>query len=118
MKNKIIILIFLLVLIVVYILAGVIIGGKEYEELGFKNFVLEDDIFKTDVFFKGSSGKTFRKYKYKISGENLYLTINSGLAIKNVGTGDLRIEIHDSNLSSVKNVYVQNGKKTKLIINR
>lgn len=116
--KKIIILFLLLVFIVVFILVSVVIGGNEYNDLNFKNFVLEDNLLKVDVYFTEASGKTFRKYKYKIDGENLYLTINSGLAIKNIGTGDLQIEIHDSNLNSVKNVYIKSGNKTKIIMNK
>lgn len=105
-------------MIAVSVLVGVLIGGNGYDDLSFENLVLDDKNFTTDVFFSGASGKTFRGYKYKINGENLYLTINSGLAIKNIGTSDLRIEIHDSQLSFVKNVYVKSGKQTKVIMNR
>ena len=111
-------LVLLLVVLVIAVSIVVIVGGNEYDDLIFKNIVLEDNVFTADVFFTGASGKTFRGYKYKIDGENLYLTIKSGLAVKNIGTGNLRVEIQDTQLNSVKNVYVKKGKQTKVIMNK
>lgn len=108
-------LVVLLVVLAVPVSVVVIVGGTEYDDISFKNITFENNIYKAEVFFTGSSGKTFRGYKYKIDGENLYLTIKSGIAIKNVGTGILQIEIQDTQLNSVKNIYVKNKNRQKLL---
>lgn len=105
------------VVIIIYMIIGLLSGSNNYEDLIFHNFNLQDEYFSVNVE-TWSSGKTFRKYKYKIEGENLYLTIRSGLAMKNIGTGILEVEIKDKKLTNVKNVYVKNGKEIKLIWTR
>lgn len=104
----------LLVALTIVLTIGLVIGSSYYEDLNFNNVVLEDSVFRVNISLQ-SSGKTFRRYKYKINGENLYLTISSGLAMNNIGTGTLDVEIRDEKLKNVKKVYVKSGKKTKMI---
>lgn len=104
----------LVVVVVVVLTIGLLVGSNCYEDLSFNNVVLEDGVFRVNIS-QQSSGKSFRRHKYKIDGENLYLTISSGLAIGNTGSGILDVEVKDEKLKNVKKVYVKNGKEQKMI---
>ena len=104
----------LVFLALVIIVAGVmIIGGSvkknmtvvSAEELSFNDIRLSDTSFYSKVTFL-SSGKTFRRYKYEIDQNNLYITVYGGLANKRFPDGRFEIDIQDS-LGDVNAVYLK-----------
>ena len=65
-----------------------------------------------------SSGKSYRGYTYRIQNDNLYITINSGIVCRNYQDGHFEITIEDPNISSIQQVYLQDGNDSSLIFPR
>ena len=63
------------VIIIIYMIIELLSGSNNYEDLIFHNFNLQDEYFSVNVE-TWSSGKTFRKYKYKIEDRRGKLIFN------------------------------------------
>ena len=112
----------LIVLILIVIVVGIMIIAVSVktsatvvsaDELSFSDIRLSETSFFSKVSFT-SSGKTFRRYKYKIEQNNLYITVYGGLANMSFPDGSFEIAIQDS-FNDVNAVYLQSGDTTTRI---
>ena len=113
--------VFLAIIAVASVITGVFaynlfIGGKEIAP----ELVVVDTVEVSDnrLHVKGTFGivsaEAYRGYKYKIDGENAYITIKSVLVSDLYRYADFDITIKDD-FSEIKNVYVVGAGDEKLI---
>lgn len=112
----------LIILALSIIVAGAImIGGSvktnmnvvSADELLFRDIRFSDTSFYSNVSFL-SSGKTFRRYKYEVDQDKLYITVYGGLANSRFPNGNFEIDIRDD-FEGVNSVYLQKGSTTTKI---
>lgn len=115
MKKKAPIIILVLVIIIIVIIIINLVSGtvSSATELAFEDAQLFETSFYTKAYFL-SSGKSLRRYTYKIENNVLYVTVYGGLVNKQFPNGDFVIDIQD-NLHDVSTVYLRSkGKITKI----
>lgn len=76
---------------------------------------LEDGRFSMTAGQGGNSGTSFRRFRYDIQDDALYLTLYSGLVYGSFRGDSLDITIRDEGLCEVRRVYLRDGFNTKLI---
>lgn len=115
MKKKapvviLVLVILIIVVIIINLVSGTVLSAAE---LAFEDVQLSETSFYTKASFL-SSGKSLRRYTYKIENNALYITVYGGLVNKQFPKGDFVIDIQD-NLLDVSIVYLRNkGKITKI----
>lgn len=77
--------------------------------------VLEDGRFSMTASQNGNSGSSFRRATWKIEDGALYVTLFSGLVRRDFRQDTLDVEIEDSALEDVRQVFLRDGSDTKLI---
>ncbi len=106
MKKKTPIVILVLIIIIVIIIIKLVSGTiSSAAELAFEDAQLSGTSFYTKASFL-SSGKSLRRYTYKIENNVLYITVYGGLVNKQFPKGDFVIYIRDD-LRDVSTVYLR-----------
>lgn len=62
-----------------------------------------------------SSGKSYHDFTYSIQDNTVYITINSGIVHKKYQGGHFEIVIEEPNISSIQQIYLQDGSNSTLI---
>jgi hypothetical protein len=88
----------------------------ESRSIFFYSAELTDNSFVADAYYI-ESATSFRKYSYTIDEEGLHIVVKSGLVNKKYPYGQFDIAIYDD-LSTVKHVYIKDGKPEFLVYER
>lgn len=92
--------------------------GAPTLDVSVEDIVLEDGRFSMTANQGGSSGTAFRRSAYEIKDGALYVTLFSGLVYGDFRQDRLDVEIQDSALDEVRQVYLRNNLNTRLIYSK
>lgn len=92
--------------------------GAPTLDVSVEDIVLEGGRFSMTASQEGNSGTAFRRSAYEIEGGALYVTLFSGLAYGGSRRDRLDVEIQDSALNGVRQVYLRDDPNARLIYSR
>lgn len=105
------------------LLAAFLLGVHLYMERGrptldvmVSDAVLENDRFSMKVSQGGNSGTSFRRSRYAVEDDTLYVTLFSGLVYGNFRQGEMTVQITDPALENVRQVCLRKGSTEKLVM--